>query len=118
MFGFKVLWRGQVKIFISDPSRTILDFLVNPAFAGGVRSVLDMFKNYLKSEYKNTPLLIDYAKKLANGAVFKRLGFLLEQNAPEELEAINSCKNNRAVPLKILPYYVIQRRITPSSFFP
>jgi predicted transcriptional regulator of viral defense system len=94
MFGFKVLWRGQTKVSVSDPSRTILDFLVNPAFGGGIRSVLDMFKNYLKSEYKNISLLVDYAKQLKNGAVFKRLGFLLEQNAPKELEAIEFCKSN------------------------
>lgn len=93
MFGFKVLWRGQTKVSVSDPSRTILDFLVNPAFGGGIRSVVDMFKNYLKSEHKNITLLIDYATRLNNGAVFKRLGFLLEQNASMEMEAMELCRS-------------------------
>lgn len=113
MFGFKVLWRGQSKISVSDPSRTILDLLVNPAFGGGIRSVLDMFKNYLKSDYKNIPLLIDYAKQLSNGAVFKRLGFLLEQNVPTELEAIEFCKNNlTAGKIKLDPALSADKLIT------
>ena len=40
-----------------------------------------MFSNYLKSENKDLKLLIEYAKRLGNGAVFKRLGFLLERFA-------------------------------------
>lgn len=97
LFGLRALWRGQVKVFISDPSRTLLDFLINPKFAGGSRSAIDIFKNYLHSENKNLGLLINYATQLNNGAVFKRLGFLLEQYAPEESEAIAACKKNLTI---------------------
>lgn len=38
-------------------------------------------------------LLIDYAKRLGNGAVFKRLGFLLERYAPDQGAALNECKS-------------------------
>ncbi|MBP9742298.1 MAG: hypothetical protein KBD37_02970 [Burkholderiales bacterium] len=92
MFGLKSLWRGQIKVNISDPTRTILDFLVNPTVGGGIRHSADMLQEYIKSEHKNLKLLIDYAKLLNNKAVFKRLGFLLEQYAPKELEIINICK--------------------------
>lgn len=53
-----------------------------------------MLMNYLNSEHKNLGLLVDYAKRLNNGAVFKRLGFLLERYAPAELETIEACKKN------------------------
>lgn len=92
MFGFKPVWRGQVKISVSDPSRTILDMLDDPRLGGGIRSVADMFSNYLKSENKDLRLLIEYAKRLGNGAVFKRLGFLLERFVLDQTSFINVCK--------------------------
>ena len=92
-FGLKSVWRGQVKVSISDATRTILDMLNDPGMGGGIRSTADMFINYLNSENKNIALLIEYAKKLGNGAVFKRLGFLLERFASEEQAAIDDCKS-------------------------
>lgn len=92
LFGLKSIWRGQIKVSISDPSRTIIDLLNTPKLGGGIRPVTDIFYNYLKSEYKNTELLIEYAKKLDNGAVYKRLGFLLEHYVPEEKNLIGICK--------------------------
>lgn len=93
MFGLKPVWRGQVKISASDPTRTIIDMFSDPQVGGGIRSTVDMFINYLKSENKNTELLIEYAKYLDNGAVFKRLGFLLERFAPGEKSAIAACQS-------------------------
>nr|MBC8362879.1 hypothetical protein [Candidatus Desulfatibia profunda] len=91
MFGLKPVWRGQVKISVSDPTRTILDMLVAPAFGGGIRSVKDMLGNYLRSENKNLEQLIEYGERLGNGAFFKRLGFLLEKIATDETKAIEEC---------------------------
>jgi len=93
MFGLKPVWRGRVKVSISDPSRTVLDMLSDPRLGGGIRSTVDMLNNYLNSEYKNLALLIEYAERLNNGAVFKRLGFLLERAAPDEVKQINTCRN-------------------------
>jgi predicted transcriptional regulator of viral defense system len=92
IFGLKEIWRGQVKVAVSDPTRTIVDFLADPKLGGGIRTVVDMLNVYLKSDQKDSRLLIEYAKKLGNGAVIKRLGFLLAQNAPDENEVIEFCK--------------------------
>lgn len=94
LFGTKSIWRGQVKVFISDPSRTILDMLADPRLGGGIRPTLDVFLNYMKSENRDVPLLIEYAKRLGNGAVFKRLGFLMERYTPDQAAAIAICKNH------------------------
>jgi predicted transcriptional regulator of viral defense system len=51
-----------------------------------------MLSNYLRSENKNLDLLIKYAESLGNGAVFKRLGFLLERMAPDEVNQIEKCR--------------------------
>lgn len=94
MFGLKTVWRGAMKVMVSDPSRTMVDMLSDPQLGGGIRSVQDTLRNYLGSEAKNLDLLLEYAERLRNGAVFKRLGFLLEMNAPQETAAIERCKKN------------------------
>jgi predicted transcriptional regulator of viral defense system len=92
MFGLKPVWRGPVKVDVSDPARTVLDMLADPLLGGGFRSMADMFANYLGSERKDLPLLLDYAARLGNGAVYKRLGYLLESMAPSEDEAMAVCR--------------------------
>jgi predicted transcriptional regulator of viral defense system len=91
MFGLKPVWRGQTKAEVSDPSRTIIDLMNDPALGGGLRPTAEIFLNYLKSNHKDMALLINYAEKLRNGAVFKRLGFLIEKLAPQEKETIMAC---------------------------
>jgi predicted transcriptional regulator of viral defense system len=92
MFGLKPAWRGRAKVSVSDPSRTMIDILSDPRLGGGIRPTADILNNYLKSEYKNLARLIEYAERLNNGAVFKRLGFLLEKAAPDEVEQIVACQ--------------------------
>ena len=90
-FGLKGIWRGRTKVQVSDPSRTVVDLLADPALGGGIRFTVDVLENYLKSEHRNLPLLLDYADKFGNRAVFKRLGFLLQKLAPGELDTIAAC---------------------------
>ena len=94
LFGLKIVWRGKSKIKVSDPSRTVADMLMDPQLGGGIRPVRDVFQNYLMSEDRDIKLLIRYCRRLKNGTVFKRLGLLLEMDAPEEKKAIKICKDN------------------------
>ncbi len=92
LFGLKSVWRGQVKVDVSDPTRTMLDMLADPLLGGGIRSVSDMLGNYLGSGSKDLALLLNYAERLGNGVVYKRLGYLLERMASGEMEAIATCR--------------------------
>ncbi|MEX0943617.1 MAG: type IV toxin-antitoxin system AbiEi family antitoxin domain-containing protein [Pseudomonadales bacterium] len=92
LFGLQAVWRGQVKVSVSDATRTVLDMLADPQVGGGLRSTVDMFRNYLDSDKKALDLLIQYGVRFGNGAVFKRLGFLLELYAPEELDIMTQCR--------------------------
>lgn len=95
LFGLKPVWRGQVRVNVSDPSRTLLDLLADPALGGGLRATVDVLRTYLESkEFKDIKRLLDYTMQLKNGAVFKRLGFLLERYAPAEAEAIAFCRTH------------------------
>lgn len=88
MFGMKTVWRGRIKIQISDLHRTMIDVLDDPSSGGGIRHVEDCLRAYLEHKDADIPRLIEYGDKLGNGAVFKRLGFLGERlNAPSELIA-------------------------------
>ncbi|MBI2058691.1 MAG: type IV toxin-antitoxin system AbiEi family antitoxin domain-containing protein [Nitrospirae bacterium] len=92
LFGLKPVWRGQVKVFVSDEARTILDMLDDPKVGGGIRSMADMFSSYLRLRSRDMNRIIDYAIRLGNGAVFKRLGYLLERYAPDEKESLKMCR--------------------------
>ena len=79
MFGTTPLWRGHSRIAIADVHRTLIDMLDDPELGGGIQHVADCFANYLKRADRDDARLIDYAMRLHNGAVFKRLGFLAER---------------------------------------
>jgi predicted transcriptional regulator of viral defense system len=86
LFGTRAVWRGRVKIAVSDLHRTLLDLLDDPAMGGGIRQVADCLQAYLGHAEANPTTLLAYAERLGNGAVFKRLGFLAERGgAPHEL---------------------------------
>ena len=88
MFDTKTLWRGKVKIEISNPSKTIIDMLDDPAIGGGIRHVSDCLEKYLNEKNGTPEELISAAERLGNGAVFKRLGFLADRRGgPEKLIA-------------------------------
>lgn len=91
-FGLKNVWRNSVQVPVSDPSRTIVDLFDDPSMGGGIRPSADILRNYLASKTKDLPLIIEYADRLGNRAVFKRLGFLMEQVAPTEQQFISECK--------------------------
>ena len=78
LFGTTPIWRGKSKTAVSDVHRTIIDMLDDPGIGGGIQHVSDCLAAYLKRADRNDVQLLDYAAALANGAVFKRLGFLSE----------------------------------------
>jgi predicted transcriptional regulator of viral defense system len=92
LFGTRALWRGRIKIQVSDVHRTMVDLLDTPADGGGIRHVADCLRSYLGRDDADPAKVIDYADRLGNGAVFKRLGFLVERagGPPELVEACAS----------------------------
>lgn len=112
-FGTKVAWRGQTKVRVSDPSRTLIDTLDDPRIGGGIRHIAEMLITYFDSEHRNDRLLIEYAGKLGNRAVFKRLGFLLEHLNISAVELVNACSDRLSSGLSSLDPWIRQRgRIT------
>lgn len=81
LFGTTTIWRGNVKIQISDAEKTILDIIDDPKLGAGLQHTTDCLFEYKKTRKKPDDLnrLLEYAIKIKNGALFKKLGFLAEK---------------------------------------
>jgi predicted transcriptional regulator of viral defense system len=96
LFGAASAWRDQVRVQVSDPTRTIVDLFDDPTLGGGMRNVADVVDEYLHSEHRNDDLLIEYADRLGNRAVFKRLGFVLEHLCVDATTLVAACQARRS----------------------
>jgi predicted transcriptional regulator of viral defense system len=79
-------------VLVSDPSKTMIDILDEPALVGGMSIVRDFLQKYLDSDFKNLSLMTDYATRMKNDTIFKRLGFLLELMVPSEEKALEDIR--------------------------
>lgn len=95
-FGTTVVWRDQVRVRISDPTRTIVDLLDDPTLGGGIRNVADVVHEYLASEHRDDHVLVEYGDRLGNRAVFKRLGFIVEHLGVEAPDIVAACLERRS----------------------
>jgi predicted transcriptional regulator of viral defense system len=106
-FGTKPVWKKGMKILVSDPTKTMVDILSHPWAGGGVHHTIDCLKQYFNSEFFKETVLIDYAKRLGNGAVFKRLGYLSSQllgdNHPLTVECLSHLTAGKAQLAPALP---------------
>jgi predicted transcriptional regulator of viral defense system len=80
LIGLKTVWRGGTRVQVSDPARTLVDMLTAPSLGGGIRHVAEMLTTLLREQPKEAPKLLLYAEKLGIGAVYKRLGYLLQRD--------------------------------------
>ena len=93
IFGTKQVWRHQTRVPVSDVHRTIVDMLDDPAVGGGIQHVADCLAAYLRRDDRDDQKLVEYAVRLGNGAVFKRLGFLAER-LPNGVDLAHLCEQH------------------------
>lgn len=102
IFGTTPVWRGQTKIPVSDPSRTIIDILDDPGIGGGIRHVGDVLDTYFSSEHRRDDQLMHYARLLGNRAVFKRLGYLVEKLGTQATSVLDECTQEMSSGIALL----------------
>lgn len=61
---------------------------------GGIHHVDQCLRAYLSSDHYNEVKLLEYAEKQNNGALFKRLGYLLSLMDNKNSGLISYCKNH------------------------
>ncbi len=101
-FGVRPVWRGRNRVQVSDPSRTVVDMLDDPRIGGGIRHITDMLNTYFAGEHRDDHRILEYAVKLGNRTVFKRLGFLLERLGVQVPQLLHECRKRRSVGLSLL----------------
>jgi predicted transcriptional regulator of viral defense system len=99
LFGTAIVWRGRQRVAVSDPTRTIVDLLDDPRLGGGIRTVSDVLREYMASEHRDDRLLIEYGDRLGRRAVFKRLGYLVEQLGVDADDLVAACRQRRSAGL-------------------
>jgi predicted transcriptional regulator of viral defense system len=76
-FGSMKHWvTKQESVEISDLERTVIDGLRQPEYCGGITEVAKGL--WMRHEEMQATILVDYALRMATGAVVRRLGYLLE----------------------------------------
>lgn len=89
-FGYHEININGHKILVSDPEKTLVDAFDHPEYCGGVD---ELIKTLLNAENIDWEKVLEYAEKLGNGAVFKRLGYLIEKtNAPIKKEIVEALR--------------------------
>ena len=80
IFGTRPIQRGpQTWVEVSDPHRTMVDLLAAPHLSGSIVVVAGCLVEYLRHRDGDPGKLIEYADRIGNGALFKRLGLLAEK---------------------------------------
>jgi predicted transcriptional regulator of viral defense system len=87
------VWKDQVPVDVSDPARTLVDLLDDPRLGGGLRHVASILDSLFRSEHRSDATIIEYARRLGRGAVFKRLGFLVEALGIEADDILDACRS-------------------------
>lgn len=82
LFGSKKIILDETEVLVTDPEKTIIDCLDRPDLCGGVVEVAKA----ISSGSPNMKKLADYASRIGNTGVGRRLGFLLDrygESSPE-----------------------------------
>lgn len=108
-FGTRAVWKGPVKVQVSDPTRTVVDILDDPPMGGGIRHAADVVGAYLESEHRDDIRLLDYTKRLGNRTVYKRLGFILEARDTPAPMLVAVCREHLSSGLSVLDPSVRRR---------
>jgi len=73
-FGLKKEWIDESQVYITNREKTIVDCLDKPKYCGGIIEVAKALK---RGKY-NTEKLSEYAKRIGNSGIIRRLGYLSE----------------------------------------
>jgi predicted transcriptional regulator of viral defense system len=99
-WGLKTEWRNEVRVRFADPARTVVDVLDTPRLGGGIRHGAEIVASYLDDHDPGT--LVEYGDRLGNGAVFKRLGYLVEALGLVHDDLVVACRERLSAGVSLL----------------
>lgn len=102
LFGTRTVWRRQVPVQVSDPSRTVADILSDPSLGGGIRHIAEVVTTYFQGPLRDDALLLKHAGRLDNRTLYKRLGYLLEALELDAPELTRACLREQSSGFSVL----------------
>jgi len=79
LFGQQQVWIEGQAVPLSDLEKSLVDALDHPEHCGGIGEVGKALSTALTERDVDLERLTDYARRMRNRAIFKRLGYLAEQ---------------------------------------
>jgi predicted transcriptional regulator of viral defense system len=122
-FGYRREVMDDLPVLVADTSKTILDCLSLPEYAGGITEVAKALRIAIAENSLDVAELIEYAGRLKNYSLNARLGYLLEllgqrtegietPRGPVRLDPGNHERGNYQ------PRWKLYVNIPPSELFP
>lgn len=99
-WGLKTEWRGEVRLRMADPARTVVDILDAPRLGGGIRHAAEILAAYLDDHDATT--LVEYGDRLGNRSVFKRLWYIVEAIELDHGDLIAACRERVSAGISLL----------------
>ena len=78
LFGLQKIWIDDAEVWITNPEKTIADCLDKPQYCGGIVEVAKALQN---EDEIDLDKVIEYAIRMENSAILKRLGSLCDRLA-------------------------------------
>lgn len=91
LFGVILVWVGDYNIMVTDREKTLIDCLDHPEYCGGITEVAKALREAFEEKKVSTHKLLDYAQKIGNRTVFKRLGYLIDVLDLDARDVANQC---------------------------
>lgn len=92
--GTVAIWRGSLRVPVSSRERTLVDCLRHPQLCGGIRHLAGMMRAYQNVREHDFDKLVQEATKAANGAAWKRLGYLAEILWPNAINVLGAAREH------------------------
>lgn len=94
LFSLSPVWRNNIKLSVSSPSRTIADILNIPRLGGGMKHGAEIIAEYFDSEHRDDKELRGCLERLNNRAAIKRLGYVVEALGINAPDMVMFCEEN------------------------
>jgi|UniRef100_A0A7C5PFV6 predicted transcriptional regulator of viral defense system len=94
-YGYLKQMRNGFTIFIAEDEKLIIDILLKPKTVGNFEEMIEIIKNTRVQEDK----IKEYAKRIKNVSLLKRLGYFLEEYKNIDLSDIVSIRDRNYVNL-------------------
>jgi predicted transcriptional regulator of viral defense system len=99
-WGLVTEWRGDSRLMFATPARTVVEILDDPRLGGGIRHGAEVIQQYFEDH--EILDLVEAATRFGSGAVFKRLGYLIEALQLDQPELLAICLERRSAGITIL----------------